>query len=109
MPAVWKALESMRLHGHRSRGCKPGTVGELISQEPFDTLLVRRIFCRYVARDMQGVESLASGVGIRPNAWKLAPTAVLILDRPQRLHEWRALRCGRARISERVELHGSLF
>src|SRR5262245_54382368 len=109
MPAVWETFESMRLHWYCSSGCEPGTVGELISEQPIDTLLEHVVFDGDIALQVQCIKSLACGIGIWRNAWKLAPTPVLILSRLQRLHKRCAFRCRRTRIEKRIELHRSLF
>src|SRR3989442_10029157 len=58
---------------------------------------------------MQRVKRLARSIGVSLNAWKLAPTSVLILSGLQCLHERRTFRSRRARIGESIELHRSFF
>src|SRR5262245_58113607 len=93
MPAVRKTLESMRLHWNRSRRSKPRSVGELISQQPFDTFLVYGVFYRHAAGDVQRIERLARGVRVGHDTGKLAPAPVRILRGFQCFHERRALTC----------------
>src|SRR5215510_14724296 len=109
MPAVGEAFERVRLNRHGACWCEPRTVCELIPQQPLHALLVDRIVGRHAPPDMQGVKRLARGIGVRPDAWKLAPTSILILSSLQYLHERSALGLRCAGIRERIELHGSLF
>src|SRR5262245_2759451 len=91
MPAVGEALERVRLHGHGACGCEPRAVCELIPQQPLYSLLVDGIVGLHAPGDIQGVQRFARGIGVGPDACKLAPASILILSRLQGFHERSAL------------------
>jgi len=86
MRGVREAGFEVGLDGSGASGDEPGTIGQLIPQEPLNAFSVDRVGDRHAAGTVERVERFTCSVGIARNAGELTPASIGILRRRQGLN-----------------------